>query len=193
MKILKDQFVNLFGENPTRFDLLLINIFAPLTGIIIAWGVPGIRENLPLFHKLVLVVIAWDINGGVIATLTRSTSQYIVSSNRYTRLWFYALHVIQPLVIYAIAPVTYEFFLFCWVFTVGSAVFVGEFVPATRRHSVAGFLLVMGIIYFTYFLEVPLEWKWFGYAYMTKLLLGHAIDHHGFLGEEDTRDQDEES
>jgi hypothetical protein len=189
MRIIKEQFVNIFGENPTPFDMVLINVAGPLSGIIIAWGIPEISQNLSLLKKIILVIIAWDINGGIIATLTRSTSRYIYFSNRYARLWFYALHVIQPLVIFIVAPASFEFFLFSWVFTVGSAVVVSEFIPEERRHSVAGFLLMMGFIYYTYFIEVPLAWRWFGYAFMAKVLLGHAVDHYGF-NKEDAPDEE---
>lgn len=185
MGILRDQLSPLFGDNPRQFDLVMINLVAALIGVFLAWGMPEARENLSIFHKILMVIIAWDTIGGIMANLTRSTTEYYARSSRAIRLWFYAMHAIHPLAILFFSPRGFHFpdgiifFLFAWVYTVGSAFLVREIIPEDKKSSMAGLFIGAGIIIYTYFVKTPPAWEWFGYAFMVKLIICHALDHHG--------------
>lgn len=55
---------------------------------------------------------------------------------------------------------------------------IGEILPATIRHAAAGSLFVVGIIVYHYAIPVTIEWEWFGYVYLAKLLIAYPLDHH---------------
>lgn len=176
MNILKKEMAFFFGDEPRRFDLVAVNLASLAFSLGIAFGIPAIRESTLLWQKLVIVFIAYDDLGGVIANLTRSTNRYHDADRR--RRWiFYSLHFIQPLVLFLAFNTGLAFFLFCWLFPVGSVILIREIVPREIHRTVAGILFVLGVILYIYWIPQVTGVEWFGYTFLAKLILGYGIRH----------------
>jgi len=53
-------------------NLWLINMFSLSFGLLLAWGVPAIRDHTSRLQKLLILLLAWDDQGGVVANLKAS-------------------------------------------------------------------------------------------------------------------------
>jgi len=61
-----------FGISPMSRNLWLINMFSLSFGLLLAWGVPAIRDHTSRLQKLLILLLAWDDQGGVVANLKAS-------------------------------------------------------------------------------------------------------------------------
>jgi len=165
-----------FGDEPKQFDLIAISAASLVFSLGLAFGIPGIREATTLVQKIVIILIAYDVLGGVIATLTESTNRYHDRQPK-TRWLFYSVHFIQPLILFYFFDTGMAFFLFCWLFPVVSSIIVREFSPEGIQRTVAGILFVLGVLAYIYWIPQTTGVEWFGYAFMTKLILGYGIRH----------------
>ncbi|MCG8572814.1 MAG: hypothetical protein MJB14_21995 [Spirochaetes bacterium] len=175
MNLIKTELKFFFGDHPKLFDVLFINISTIIIGFVLVFLVPQIRENTTLLQKIIIIIIAWDDLGGVIANLTKSTNRFH-AANKKMRYFFYSIHFIQPLVLFIFFEAGFFFFLFTWLYPVGSVIIL-EFLKEEQKNTIAGLLWLSGIIFFIYFLEVPVILLWFGITFLTKLIICYGINH----------------
>lgn len=176
MNLIKKELSFFFGDRPRGFDIVIINLVSILLGVGLAYWVPIIRDSTTLLQKIIIILIAWDDLGGVIANLTKSTNDYHAAS-RSTRLIFYSLHFIQPLVIYYFFEVSIALFLFSWLYPVITAFMVSDIVADNYKNTFAGVFWLIGILLYIYVIPVPMVLMWFGITFFTKLIFHYAIDH----------------
>lgn len=133
----------LFGRETTRFDLLAIIIssisFAILT-LILNWNV-----DISILKKIALIILAFDIGGGVISNFTPGTNNYYAESLR-KRYLFILFHLIQPLILIWIFPNDLQAILGVCIFTLSSSIFVLNIKKSYNQRIVAIWLLILCLI-----------------------------------------------
>lgn len=85
-----------FGKESTIIELTLTLVFAILSTILLLTKTYSEWNGLEIFQIVVILIMAFDISGGVIANFTfLANNQY--KENARARLIFIAIHV-QPLI-----------------------------------------------------------------------------------------------
>ncbi|GAB6100507.1 hypothetical protein JCM16358_23860 [Halanaerocella petrolearia] len=176
MNLIKDEISFFFGKSPKTFDVILINLVPIFLGILLAFFVPDIKETTTILQKVIIVVIAWDDLGGVIANFTRSTNNFHASS-RKLRLFFYSLHFLQPLIIFITFKTSINFFIFSWLYPVLTALLVTEVIKDDYKNTFASAFWLIGIVTCIYVINPPIIVLWFAITFLTKLILGYSINH----------------
>jgi membrane glycosyltransferase len=133
----------LFGLETTRFDLLAIIIsavsFAALTLILNS-------NSAALATKaIVLVILALDIGGGVVANFTTGTNNYYAESLQ-KRYLFVVFHLLQPSVLIWIFPNELLAILGVSIFTLTSSLIVLNIKKNYNQRIIAVTLLLLSLI-----------------------------------------------
>jgi membrane glycosyltransferase len=133
----------LFGLETTRFDLLAIIIsavsFAALTLILNS-------NSAALATKaIVLIILALDIGGGVVANFTTGTNNYYAESLQ-KRYLFVVFHLLQPSVLIWIFPNELLAILGVSIFTLTSSLIVLNIKKNCNQRIIAVTLLLLSLI-----------------------------------------------
>ena len=133
----------LFGLETTRFDLLAIIIsavsFAALTLILNS-------NSAALATKaIVLIILALDIGGGVVANFTTGTNNYYAESLQ-KRYLFVVFHLLQPSVLIWIFPNELLAILGVSIFTLTSSLIVLNIKKNYSQRIIAVTLLLLSLI-----------------------------------------------
>jgi membrane glycosyltransferase len=133
----------LFGLETTRFDLLAIIIsavsFAALTLILNS-------NSAALATKaIVLIILALDIGGGVVANFTTGTNNYYAESLQ-KRYLFVVFHLLQPSVLIWIFPNELLAILGVSIFTLTSSLIVLNIKKKYNQRIIAVTLLLLSLI-----------------------------------------------
>ncbi len=133
----------LFGLETTRFDLLAIIIsavsFAALTLILNS-------NSAALATKaIVLIILALDIGGGVVANFTTGTNNYYAESLQ-KRYLFVVFHLLQPSVLIWIFPNELLAILGVSIFTLTSSLIVLNIKKNYNQRIIAVTLLLLSLI-----------------------------------------------
>ena len=133
----------LFGLETTRFDLLAIIIsavsFAALTLILNS-------NSAALATKaIVLIILALDIGGGVVANFTTGTNNYYAESLQ-KRYLFVVFHLLQPSVLIWIFPNELLPILGVSIFTLTSSLIVLNIKKNYNQRIIAVTLLLLSLI-----------------------------------------------
>jgi membrane glycosyltransferase len=133
----------LFGLETTRFDLLAIIIsavsFAALTLILNS-------NSAALATKaIVLIILALDIGGGVVANFTTGTNNYYAESLQ-KRYLFVIFHLLQPSVLIWIFPNELLAILGVSIFTLTSSLIVLNIKKKYNQRIIAVTLLLLSLI-----------------------------------------------
>jgi membrane glycosyltransferase len=133
----------LFGLETTRFDLLAIIIsavsFAALTLILNS-------NSAALATKaIVLIILALDIGGGVVANFTTGTNNYYAESLQ-KRYLFVIFHLLQPSVLIWIFPNELLAILGVSIFTLTSSLIVLNIKKNYNQRIIAVTLLLLSLI-----------------------------------------------
>jgi membrane glycosyltransferase len=134
---------DLFGLETTRFDLLAIIIsavsFAALTLILNS-------NSAALATKaIVLIILALDIGGGVVANFTTGTNNYYAESLQ-KRYLFVVFHLLQPSVLIWIFPNELLAILGVSIFTLTSSLIVLNIKKNYNQRIIAVTLLLLSLI-----------------------------------------------
>lgn len=169
----------IYGEKPDLPGLILIHAGAVLTAVfavLIALNNGGISGIVPL---IVLIYIALDLGGGVVANITRSTNDYYAARSARLSVIFLLVHFEQPLLLTLALglPISTAVFLYVYALVSGLIVVHERIKHPAVQKPLAGFLLMTGLlIYWAGFLPSA-ALSWFGVLYLTKLILMFAVDH----------------
>ncbi|MTI62228.1 MAG: hypothetical protein FH762_19960 [Firmicutes bacterium] len=147
-----------------------------LLGIFLAFFVPVIKETTNMLQKAIIVLIATDDLGGVIANFTKLINNFHASSHKL-RLFFYSLHILQPLIIFITFKTSISFFIFSWLYPVLAALLVTEVIKDDYKSTFASVFWLIGIVVCIYIINPPVIVLWFAITFLTKLILGYSINH----------------
>lgn len=166
-----------FGKETTLLELTLTLVFAILSTILLSIKTYSEWQSFEIFQIVVILIMAFDISGGVIANFTFSTNNQYKKSNK-ARLIFIAGHV-QPLIL---ALVLGEYYFPCaltWVYTVISAFIVNGFAKHPAQRTIGAVLMVFGVLLLSlFFYELPQFLFVILILYIVKVSFSFAVDHY---------------
>ncbi len=140
------------GKQSNWLDIITIHLYA-----LLAIGALLFLTNdlaLPSWKEWVLIALAYDLGGGVLANFTYSTKKHYQSRKR--RIVFLSLHFLQPLfMIWVFPEQTIGIAIFSG-FTIFSAFIVDAIQDAQKQLIIGAFLTFTGIIGL---LTIPIEWN----------------------------------
>lgn len=133
----------LFGLETTRLDLLAIVIsalsFAALTLIL------NSNSDALATKTIVLIILALDIGGGVVANFTTGTNNYYAESLK-KRYLFVVFHLLQPSILIWIFPSELLAILGVSLFTLTSSIIVLNIKKQYNQRIIAVTLLLLSLI-----------------------------------------------
>ena len=165
----------LFGRHPERCDVLLI-LATAVCGAALVMRQAGALAPL---QQIILLVLALDVLGGMVANLTRATNDWYASRAPALSYLFLVVHAAQPLIAVLFLKADGAFFAFLYGYSLiaGSVVVGRRRVPSHRVLAVA--LMAFGMVGYNAFITPPPYLTWFGYAYLFKLVYAFAVNHSG--------------
>lgn len=163
----------LFGKQPERSDLLLI-LATAVCGAALVMRQTGALTPL---QQIILLVLALDVLGGMVANVTRATNNWYASRAPALSYLFLAVHAAQPLIAVLFLNADGAFFTYLYGYSLiaGSMVIRWRHTPSHR--GLAAALMVLGMVGYSTFITPPPYLAWFGYAYLFKLVYAFAVDH----------------
>lgn len=166
-----------FGKESTKIELTLTLGFAILATILLLTKTYSEWESLEIFQIVVIFIMAFDINGGVVANFTFSTSnQY--KENAKDRLLFIAIHV-QPLIM---AFILADYYLPCvltWGYTTISAFIINKYANHPAQRTIGAVFMAFGILgLILFFYALPKFLLGILIMYLIKVSFGFAVDHY---------------
>lgn len=166
-----------FGKESTILELTLTLVFAILSTILLLSKTYSEWQSFGIIQIVVILIMAFDISGGVIANFTFATNNQYKES-RKARLIFIAGHV-QPLIL---ALVLGEYYLPCaltWGYTVISAFIVNGFAKHPAQRTIGALLMVLGILWLLlFFIDLPKFLLVILVFYLVKVSFSFAVDHY---------------
>ncbi|PKO19037.1 MAG: hypothetical protein CVU39_00365 [Chloroflexi bacterium HGW-Chloroflexi-10] len=164
------------GQKPSRSDLLLVHgAGLVFSGILLAFH----ASNLTILQCTILFVLAWDMAGGMVANVTRSTNDWYCVQPAWVSIVFVAFHIFQPTVVLIFFPLANPiYFLGLYLFMLAAALLVLQIRKSFIQKPLAMALLLLGILLFNQFLPGETALYWFAPVYLIKLIYGFSVNHY---------------
>lgn len=170
-------FHEVFGKEYTILELTLTLAFATLSTLLYSFTTYPEWQGFGILQIVVILIMAFDISGGVIANFTFGTNNQYKKSKR-ARLIFIAAHV-QPLIL---ALVLGEYYLPCaltWGYTAISAFIVNGFSKHPAQRTIGAALMIFGILWLIlYFIDLPRFLLIILILFLIKVTFSFAVDHY---------------
>ena len=131
------------GEQSNWLDIASIHLIAILTTIITLY----LADDLPLppWKKFLLIGLAYDLGGGVVANFTYSTNLHYDQSLK-RRLVFLSLHFLQPIGLTLVFPDQMMGIVIFSAYIVAAAFIVNAIQDPQRQLTLGALLTATGII-----------------------------------------------
>lgn len=166
----------LFGEEQTLMDLLIILVFSLGTLFIISLATRSYWQSLKWYQSLFLFVLYIDISGGVVSNLTTGTNQYY--TDRPKMRWIFIAVHIQPLLLSWVLQSSMSAALLVWGYTMLSTSLVNLLRRKVFQRSLAAALFGMAIpCFFLMDFKLPPVISILYLFYMFKLIYGFGVNH----------------
>jgi hypothetical protein len=163
----------IFGRETTTFDLLAIIIgsvsFALLT-LFVKWN-----ADITIIKKIILIILALDIAGGVVANFTRGTNNYYAESLQ-KRYLFVLFHLLQPSILIWIFPNESLAVLGVSIFTLINSIIVLNVKKHYNQRIIAVTLLLFSLILSTLFNYTDPLTKMIMQLFSIKLILAFSVN-----------------
>ncbi|MCX7745789.1 MAG: hypothetical protein N2645_02710 [Clostridia bacterium] len=170
-------FHEVFGKRSTVLELALTIFFSVGMSIFLLTCTYSEWKELEIWKIIVVVLLALDINGGVIANFTLSTNNHYKAHPK-ARLVFILLHV-QPVIL---AHLLWNYFIPCiyvWGYTIISALIVNALIRHPAQRTIAAVFLTMGFSgLFLFFSSLPKFLFITLLFYLLKVVFSFAVDHY---------------
>ncbi len=166
-----------FGKESTIIELTLTLVFAILSTIILLTKTYSEWKGLEIFQIVVILIMAFDISGGVIANFTFSTNnQY--KENARARLIFIAIHV-QPLIMAFILGGYYLPCALTWGYSIMSAFIVNKCANHPAQRTIGAEFMAFGILWLIlFFYDLPKFLLVILIMYLIKVSFSFAVNHY---------------
>jgi hypothetical protein len=166
----------LFGERITRFELwLTIGFGVAVSALLLAVTRDEWRMIAP-WRQLALVVLTFDVGGGVLGTLTASTNRYYRNDAK-ARLTFILSHV-QPVVLAFLLDSAYLVAVGVTAYTVVTALVVNALIGHPAQRVIGASFMLAGVTVLLLTIDgVPRILMALSALYMFKVIYGFAVDH----------------
>ena len=124
-------------------------------------------------RKILLLLLAIDIAGGVISNLTAGTKRFYNQDTRLRNL-FICLHIVQPMLMILLFPLHIISIGLMAIYTLGAAYYLNRILYAPHQKVVAGCLLTAGILG-TLFTDLPPVVNVLILLFQVKLIVSFSI------------------
>jgi hypothetical protein len=163
------------GDTPSRNNLLLVHF----AGLVFAGELlVAFASRLSWFQAAVLFALGWDMAGGLVANVTRSTNDWYAVRPGWVGLIFVVVHIFQPgIVLLAFPQANPAYFLGLYAFMLVGVLLVLRFRRPALQKPLAMAWLAGGFLLFSLFPAGEAALGWFAPVYLTKLVYGFAVDH----------------
>ena len=172
----------LYGDSPTARDLVLIHLTAVSAAGLLLLLYAQSAAPFSLAAAGVIVVLALDEAGGVVANATRSTSGWYRRQPAWVSIVFLAVHALQPALMALVLGLPWPVFALLY----GYQLAAGCVLIRLREHDVqrplAAALLGIGVVLFVGLSTVPPVLMILGLLYLVKLVVMFPVDHHAAQG-----------
>lgn len=138
--------------------------------------------DLSLLKNILLLLLTLDIGGGVVANFTEGTNNYYADSMKKKYL-FVLLHVIQPLLLGWIFPLTNIMLLFSTLYTLLCTLLIINIKEHNTQRISAATLLILGITLLFLFNPYHAVIQLIIIAYSLKLILAFAVNWTNFTSQ----------
>ena len=166
-----------FGTESTIIELTLTLAFAILSTILLSIKTYSEWQNFGILQIAVILVMAFDISGGLIANFTFSTNNQYKKS-RKARLIFIAAHI-QPLILALVLGKYYFPCALTWGYTVISAFIVNRFSKHPAQRTIGATLMFFGIVWLIlFFYNLPKFLLLILILYLAKVSFCFPVDHY---------------
>lgn len=166
----------LFGERTTRLELWLTIGFGVGVSALVLAATRDEWRTIALWRQLALVVLAFDIGGGVLGTLTHSTNRYYRNDAK-ARLTFILAHV-QPVVLAFLLDSAYLVAVGVTAYTVVTALVTNALIGHPGQRVIGASFMLAGVTVLLLTVDgVPLVLMALFGLYMFKVIYGFAVDH----------------
>lgn len=170
-------FHELFGSEQLKSELALVIFFTVFSASVVGILTIDYWVAHKWYQQLVLFLLYIDIAGGVIANLTIGTDIHYHKSS-VARWTFIAIHI-QPILGAWIAGSSMTVSFSVWFYTILSAIIVNLLRTKAYHRTLAGVLLMSGLIGL-FFIRHGLEEVIFilYMMFMVKVIYSFAVSHH---------------
>ncbi len=169
-------FFEILGETQTKIELIAIMLFAVLATTAALYGTMTEWTNLGVLKICILILLYFDISGGVIANLSYGTNNhYKVSVKR--RLIFIAIHI-QPLLISLVFANSWWLCFSVWGYTIISALIVNQLYGHPSQKIIGGFMLFVGLIGLQLMPASNVALQILLMLFMIKVIYSFSVDHY---------------
>lgn len=170
-------FHEIFGKRSTVLELALtLSACIGISALILLYTYSE-WIRLGLWRGIGMILLALDINGGVIANFTRSTNDYYKSKPK-GRILFLLIHV-QPIIL---AVLFGDYFIPCmiiWAYTIASAFVVNSLMQHPAQKSIAAVFTAVGMcILILFFSSLPRLLLITLMFFLWKVAFSFAVDHY---------------
>lgn len=170
-------FHEVFGKRSTVIEILLILSFSLVMSVVLLAFTYSEWKELALWKVMLLLLLALDILGGVIANFTHSTNQFYRTRPR-ARIVFILLHV-QPLLL---ALLLWNHFALCfliWGYTILSTFIVNALLDHPAQRTIAAVFVSTGFAsLLLFYSDLPLLLVFFLFFYLFKVIFSFGVDHY---------------
>jgi hypothetical protein len=171
---------DLFGEQITLLELWITLGFGLALSAALLSATHRDWMLLPTWRQALLIILAFDICGGVVGNFAYSTNEYY-RKDPAARLRFIALHV-HPLILALLLGHSYWLATAVNVYTVSAALVTNAMIHHPAQRIIGASLMAAGIT--TLLLTAhgaPSVLIWLLALYMFKVIYGFAVDHYAGL------------
>ncbi len=164
---------DIHGERSNWFDLIATHTLAIAT--ILATLAMVDMDTFPNWKIGLLLLLAYDLGGGVIANFTYGTKHYYDQSPR-RRYFFLTLHILQPLVMMIVFFEHTAAIELIGIYTLAAAFGVNSITNPQRQVIIGVLLAILGMIgLFVLPFNLPTLLQLFLSLYLLKLPLSFAV------------------
>lgn len=169
-------FHEILGESQTKIELITIMCFAVVATATVLYGTMSEWTSLSALKLSVLILLYFDISGGVIANLSYGTNQhYKVSVKR--RLIFIAIHI-QPLLLSLVFSNSWWICFSVWGYTIISSLLVNQFYGHPSQKIIGGLMLFIGLIGLQLIPANIVALQIILMLFMIKVIYSFSVDHY---------------
>lgn len=136
-------FQELFGQETTRLELYLSLLSAAFISALLLTVTFSEWRGLALWRQLLLVLLAVDLTGGIVANFSFSTNQYY-SNHPKARISFILINI-QPLALALLLNTDYTISIIETIYTLTIAFVINAFIKHPAQRVIGATLVALGI------------------------------------------------
>jgi hypothetical protein len=179
MKIHIPPFLNeIFGENQTAFEIVIILIFG--TGLTTSLFIkfPEMTQSVVWWRSCLAFVLTLDVIAGCVVNFTHGTNTYYSAASYQKRVLFILIHI-HLLAIAWLLEINLLTVVIAWGYSIACALMVNSLLGNSLQKFIAAVLLVGGVFFAVITETVPAYFLIIIVLFMLKIQYAFPVDHYG--------------